>query len=299
MDILHALAPYNFCGLDAEDSDFKRAKAVVLPVPYDSTTSYGVGARNGPHAIINASRNMELYDHETGTSPYKIGIHTLSELEPAMSGPEDTVNRVRQVIGDILLSGKFPLTLGGEHSITTGALQAFKENSKKFGVLQLDAHADMRDEFEGTKYSHACAMRRARELSGNVVQAGIRSLCAEEAEYIKENKIKDIFFMPSDPQEFDQQIPAIVAALKENVYLTLDIDAIDPSEMPSTGTPEPGGLRWAQVLKLLKIVAKKKKIVGMDVVELAPIPGNSAPDFLAAKLTYKILGYVFLKELKS
>lgn len=298
MEILHNLPPFNFCGIDEKYSGFKNAKVVVLPVPYDSTTSYGVGARHGPQAIISASRNMELYDHEFDASPYEIGIHTLSELEPSMAGPKETSERVQQVIKDILDAGKLPFMLGGEHSITAGAVKAVAEKFKNFSVLQLDAHADMRDEYEETKYNHACAMRRAREIT-DVVQAGIRSLSAEEADYIKEKKVKNIFFAPQDPADFDAQIPKIVAALKDNVYITFDIDALDPAEVPSTGTPEPGGLRWHQALKLLHAVAEKKKIIGMDLVELAPIPGNSAPDFLAAKLAYKMVGYAFLKEMRK
>ena len=298
MEMLHSLPPYNFCGIDGKYSDFKSAKVVVLPVPYDSTASYGVGTRHGPHAIINASRNMELYDREFDASPYEIGIHTLSELEPSMAGPAETVERVKQVIKDILDAGKFPFMLGGEHSLTTGAVQAVAGKFRNFSVLQLDAHADMRDEFESTKHSHACAMRRAREIT-DVVQVGIRSLSADEAEYIKEKKVKNIFFMPQDTNDFDAQIPKIVAALKDNVYISFDIDALDPSEVPATGTPEPGGLRWSQAIKLLRAVAEKKKIIGMDLVELAPIPGNSAPDFLAAKLAYKMVGYAFLKEMKK
>ena len=298
MDLLHPLPPYNFCGLDKEDADFKKAKVVVLPVPYDSTTSYGAGTRNGPHAIISASRNMELYDPETKTSPYNVGIHTLDELEPSMAGPKETIARVKEVIGDILDAKKFPLMLGGEHSITTGALQALAEKSKDFSVLQLDAHADLRDVFEGTKFSHACVMQRARELT-DVVQVGIRSMCEEEANHIKQNKLKNIFSMPQNPMDFDKQIPKIVSALKNNVYITFDVDALDPSEMPSTGTPEPAGMRSWQVLKLIKAVTEKKKIIGMDIVELAPIPGINAPDFLTAKLAYKMLGYAFLNDLKK
>ncbi len=298
MDILHSLPPYNFCGLDKEDTEFKKAKVVVLPVPYDSTTSYGVGARNGPHAIIHASRNMELYDHETKASPYELGIHTLDELAPSRDGPKETVRRIKEAIGDILDTGKFPLMLGGEHSITTGALQAFAERNKDFSVLQLDAHADLRDEFEGTKFSHACVMRRAREIT-DVVQVGIRSMCKDEAEHIRQKKLENIFYMPLDPADFDKQIPKIIGALKGNVYITFDIDALDPSEMPSTGTPEPAGMRSWQVLKLIKAITEKKKIIGMDIVELSPIPGNVAPDFLAAKLAYKMLGYAFLSELKK
>lgn len=298
MEMLHSLPSYNFCGIEERYSDFNKAKVVVLPVPYDSTTSYGAGARNGPHAIINASRNMELYDHELEASPYEIGIHTLPELEPSMAGPGETVKRVRQVIGDILEAKKFPFMIGGEHSITLGAVQAFRRKFKNFSVLQLDAHADMRNELEGTKFSHGCVMRRSRELAG-VVQAGIRSLSAEEADYITEKKVRNLFYMPRDPQDFNAQIPKIVSALNENVYLTLDIDVLDPSEVPSTGTPEPGGLKWAQVLNLLKAVCGKKKIIGMDLVELAPVPGNVAPDFLAAKLAYKMVGYAFLRELKA
>lgn len=304
MELLHSLPPYNFCGLDEKYADFKNAKVVVLQVPYDSTASYGTGTRRGPHAIINASRNMELYDRELQASPFELGIHTLSELEPSMAGPEETVKRVKQAIADILDAGKLPFIFGGEHSITTGALRALAEKMaeksanlpKNFSVLQLDAHADMRDEFEGTKFSHACAMRRAREIA-DVVQAGIRSLSEEEADYIKEKKLKNVFFMPQDPNGFDAQIPKIVAALRDSVYISFDIDALDPSEVPSTGTPEPGGLKWWQALKLLRAVAEKKKIIGLDLVELAPIPGNSAPDYLAAMLAYKMIGYAFLKEL--
>ncbi len=295
MDILHSLPPYNFCGLDKEDTSFKKAKVIVLPVPYDSTTSYGAGTRNGPHAIIHASRNMELYDHETETSPYELGIHTLEELAPSMAGPKETIARVKEVIGDILDAGKFPLMLGGEHSVTTGVLQALAERSKNFSVLQLDAHADLRDEFEDTQFSHACVMRRAREIT-DVVQVGIRSMCEEEANHIKQNKLKNIFYMPLDPTDFDKQIPKIVSALKGNVYITLDVDALDPSEMPSTGTPEPAGMKSWQVLKLIKAITEKRKIIGIDIVELSPIPGISAPDFLTAKLAYKILGYALYSK---
>lgn len=272
-----ALEPFNFLGLP--DQDYQKSKAVVFPVPYSSTTYWKAGTKDGPQAIIDASRHVELYDAELKKDCSKNGIFTLPFLEPSKNSPEETVARIRNVILQIIEDNKFPMMLGGEHSITLGAVQAFKEKFSDFSVLQLDAHTDLREEFEGTKFHHACVMKRVKDLGLSITQAGIRSISEGE-------EPDSAFSAPELP------IDKIIATLKENVYLTFDLDALDPSIMPATGTPEPGGLGWYQVLELIKEVAKNRKIIGADVVELDPIPGLAAPDFLAAKLVYKIISYV-------
>lgn len=278
------LEPYNFGGL--EKQDYQSSKVVIFPVPYESTTYYKSGTKEGPQAIIDASRHMELYDAELEKDISQVGIFTLPELEPSKDSPKETLLRVERVITKILSDKKFPLMLGGEHSITLGAVSAFKKKyPRNLSVLQLDAHTDLREKFEGTKYHQGSIMRRVRELNISVTQVGIRSMSEEEAEYIKKEKIKNIFYAPKIP------IERIIATLKKNVYLTFDLDALDPSIMPSVGTPEPGGLGWYETLQIIKKVAEKRRIVGADVVELCPIPGLIAPDFLAAKLVYKIIGY--------
>jgi len=279
------LEPYNFGGL--EKQNYKSSKVVIVPVPYESTTYYLSGTKEGPWAIIDASRHMELYDIEKDTNASKVGIFTLEELEPSKNSPKETVLRVENVVAKILEDGKFPFTLGGEHSVTLGAVSAFK---KKFlhnlSVLQMDAHTDLRNEFEGTKFHHGCVMRRiVDDLKLSVTQVGIRSTTEEEMIYIKESKKNSIFYGKQ------YEIEKVISTLKENVYLTFDLDALDPSIMPSVGTPEPGGLGWYESLDLLKAVAQSRNIVGADVVELSPIPGLIAPDFLSAKLVYKIIRY--------
>lgn len=284
-----ALEPYNFGGL--EEEDYKKAKVVILPVPYEGTVSYGTGTSKGPNAIISASKQVELFDIELQKETYKkTPIFTLPFLQPSVNSVLEMLQRVEKVVRDILKDNKFPLIIGGEHSISWGVINAFKErykNFKDFSVLQLDAHTDLRDEFEDSKYSHAAVIRRVKDLGLNVTAVGIRSMSKEEADYIKGKKIKNIFLAPALP------IDKIVNSLAKNVYLTFDLDVFDPSFMPSVGTPEPGGLGWYEVLSLIKKVAQKRKIVGADVVELSPIPGITSPDFLAAKLIYKIIGYIF------
>lgn len=272
-----SLEPFNFLGL--EEQDYQKSKIVIFPVPYSSTTYWKAGTKDGPQAIIDASRHIELYDIGTKKYPSKAGIFTLPFLEPSKNSPEETVARIKAVIDRILSDNKFPLMLGGEHSITLGAVQAFRDKFSDFSVLQIDAHTDLRDEFEGTKFHHACVMKRIEDLGIAFTQAGIRSVSEGE-------KIDNVFLAPGLPAE------KIISTLKENVYLTIDLDALDPSIMPSTGTPEPGGLSWYDVLNLVEHVAQKRKIIGADVVELDPIPGFHAPDFLAAKLVYKIISYI-------
>lgn len=288
------LEPYNFGGLDKQN--YKSSKIVVVPIPYESTTYYLSGTKEGPFAIINASRHFELYDQELKKDISRKGIFTLEELEPSKNSPRETMLRIEKVIRKILEDKKLPFILGGEHSITFGAVSALKKkySAKNLSVLQLDAHCDLRNEFEGAKFHHACVMRRiVDDLKISLTQVGIRSFSEEEANYLKKSKKNIIFF----DKEFSEE--EVANTLKENVYLTLDLDVFDPSIMPSVGTPEPGGLEWQEVLNLIKTVSKNKNIVGVDVVELSPIAGLIAPDFLAAKLIYKIIGYILSDDKKS
>lgn len=274
-----ARAPYTFLGLP---NDFQKAKAVVFPVPYDSTASYRAGTREGPHAMIVASRQVELYDHEIKKSMGMNDVFTAGELEPSMTGPEKTIESVEENISEIMSLDKFPLMLGGEHSITFGAVKAAKKKCKDLCVLQLDAHADLRDEYEDTKYNHACVMRRVREVC-DAVQVGIRNISEAEAEYVKNDKIKNIFF------EKDFDIKKIVSSLGNNVYVTVDLDCFDPSIMPAVGTPEPNGMTWQQVNSLMNEIFLRKNVIGADIVELCPLPGMNSPDFMAAKLGFRML----------
>lgn len=271
------LEPFNFLGL--EEQDYQKSKIVIFPVPYSSTTYWKAGTKDGPQAIIDASRHVELYDIESKKDPSREGIFTLPFLEPSKNSPEETTARIKSVMDRVLQDGKFPVMLGGEHSITLGAVQAFKEKFSDFSVLQLDAHTDLRDEFEGTKYHHACVMKRIKDLGIQITQVGIRSVSESE-------QVENIFSAPELP------IDKIISTLKDKVYLTIDLDVLDPSIMPSTGAPEPGGLAWYELLHLVEQLAQKRKIIGADVVELDPIPGFHAPDFLAAKLVYKIISYI-------
>lgn len=278
-----ALEPFNFLGLEGQD--YEKAKVVIFPVPYSSTTYWGSGTKEGPQAIIEVSRHLELYDIETRKDPSKEGIFTLPFLEPSKNSPAETIARIEKVIFSLLEDKKFVVMIGGEHSITLGSVKAFARQFKNFSVLQVDAHTDLRDEFEGTKYHHGCVVRRIRELKIPVTAVGIRSISPEEAEYIKKEKIKNIFYAPAIP------LNKIIASLKENVYLSFDLDALDPSIMPAVGTPEPGGLDWYETLNLIRAVAQKRKVIGADLIELSPIAGLEAPNFLAAKLVYKIIAY--------
>lgn len=279
----------NFGGLPQELSDWAKARFVVLPVPFDHTTSFQPGTRKGPKAVIEASAYMELYDEELRREPSVSGIHTLEQLEVTVD-PEETIYRIQAVTADILQAGKIPVMIGGEHSITFGAVKAVREKYSNLSVLQLDAHADLRKEYQGNALSHACIMRRISDINLNIVQAGVRSMSREEAEYLQ--GAKNIFtYYASDIVGRDEWMEDAIAHLSENVYITVDVDVFDPSCVPATGTPEPGGLDWYQVIGFLKRVAGRRRIVGFDAVELCPIPGQVASDFLVAKLLYKLMGY--------
>jgi agmatinase len=276
-----------FAGLAEAFSDYEKARYVVLPVPYEKTTSYGKGTVNGPEAIIEASRFMELYDEELMVNTAESGIATLKPLV-VDDAPEILIEELRKSCAKILKDGKFPVVLGGEHSISLGVLLAVKEFYKEVTVLQFDAHTDLRDEYGGSKYSHACVMRRIREHVP-AVQVGIRSYSDDEVKTVERER-KNIF-LASEMHERDC-VKDIISRLGKNVYVTFDVDAFDPSIMPSTGTPEPGGLGWYEVLRILREVSKTKNIVGFDAVELAPNTSVTAPDYMVARLVYRVMGYV-------
>lgn len=290
------VTPLNFGGLPPENSDYKNSHAVIFPVPLERTTSYETGTRRGPDAIIAASRNMETYDEELGLETYKkIGIATLPAIDTNEGELADVMNEIEAAEAALLKDGKFPVALGGEHSLTAPLVRAAAKKFSNLSVLQIDAHADLRESFHGTPLSHASVMRRVVEVCP-AVQVGIRSLSVEEAEAVPSLRTriywgKDIAHLPPE-----QWVPKVVGDLTENVYLTIDLDGFDPAYIPATGTPEPGGLNWHQVTSLIREVAAKKRIVAMDVVELLPQPGDHASDFLAAKLIYKCLGYVFCRK---
>lgn len=277
----------NYGGLDAGFTAFEQAKVVVVAVPYDETSTWGKGADKGPDAIIEASANMELYDIETDSEVYKTGIFTAPAVTEK-SSPENMVNAVHREAANYLKKGKFVVGLGGEHSVTTGFVRAHADAYSNMSVLQLDAHTDLRPEYEGSPYNHACVMSRVAELCP-FVQVGIRSMDTVEKPFLVKNKL----FLAEDIHSRNNWYQEVVDQLTENVYITIDLDVFDPSIMPSTGTPEPGGMLWYETVKLLKLVSQQRNIIGFDVVELAPTEYDKAPDFLAAKLVYKVLSYSF------
>ncbi len=280
--------PQNFAGLSSPYADLETAKVAILPVPYDSTTEWHSGTREGPQAIINASQYLELYDIEIDREIHKVGIHTLPAIQPLLSSPEEMVQRVYHVAKELVQQAKFVVMLGGEHSLSLGAVRALREKHQDLCVLQLDAHADLRDEYSGTQYSHACVMRRVFELCP-IVQVGIRSLSRKEQQFLNQNKMQP--FYASTPASSLAPLQQIVASLPDNVYISIDLDVFDPSIMSAVGTPEPGGLQWPEVLNLLKLVALHKHVIGFDLMELCPKEGPASCAFLAAKLAYKLIGY--------
>jgi agmatinase len=288
------LALGEFGGTTPTTTDFAKARVVIFPVPLDRTTSYVSGTRNGPHEILVASSHMELWDEETQTDVHSIGIYTLPEMEFPFAGMDEVVCEIRRVASELVNRGKFPLVLGGEHSITPAVVGAVAAKHPGLSVLQIDAHADLRDSFMGTPHNHACAMRRTLDFAPTT-QVGIRSLSPEEAAAAPGLRTT-IFYdynMRADPRWIDR----VVESLTDTVYITIDVDGLDPAIMPATGTPEPGGLSWYETLALLRAVIERRTVVGCDIVELSPMAGNVAPNFLCAKLIYKILSYRFRHEL--
>ena len=313
--------PHNFLGLDEDGSDFDKSKVVILPVPYEATTSFGGGTRSGPGAIIESSRYIELYDQELDADPYEVGICTLPSLELSGAGPEAAIHELRRAYDALreAAADKFIVTLGGEHSISsapilswadalsartrvlpefgdvvTGSGQRIDSSNvqpRRLSVLQFDAHTDLRPDYEGSPYSHASVMFRAIDRI-DLCAVGIRAMTREERELARRSDNISIFFA-DDIHTGDAWMDQVMEKLGPDVYISFDVDGFDPSLVPSTGTPEPGGLQWYPVMKLLRRVFAERNVVAADIVELAPMPGYAASDFLVAKLLYKMIGYKY------
>jgi agmatinase len=279
-----------FLGLSPEESTYARSRVVVVRAPYDGTASYGGGARNGPAAIMAASTQVELFDLELQREPCAVGIHAAPALAPSAAGPQDMVARVQEACAGPLHDGKFVFTLGGEHTVALGAARAAAKAHGPLSLLQIDAHLDLRESYEGSSYSHACVARRLLEL-GPLVQVGVRTACPEELDAVRTFGLRPFWGHEIHQQPDRAWIDGVVEALGPRVYVTLDVDGLDPSVIPATGTPVPGGLGWYQTLALLRAVGERREVVACDLCELAPVPGHQASDFAAALLVYKMIGY--------
>lgn len=279
------MSKQNYAGIPDKYARIDEAKVVLIPVPYDGTSTWQKGADKGPEAFLNASENMELFDIETRSEVYKKGIYLAPPVTENTS-PEKMVEAVYKTTKNYIKQEKFVTLFGGEHSISIGSIKAFQESFPDLTVVQLDAHADLRPEYEGSKCNHACAMHEASKNT-NLLQIGIRSMDISENEHMDENQV----YFAHDLYE-EWQVDAI-GQMTPNVFITIDLDAFDPSILPSTGTPEPGGLFWYETLEFLKMMFKKKNVVGFDIVELCPNKDEKSSDFLAAKLYYKMLSYKF------
>lgn len=275
----------NYAGIPDKYARLEEAKVVLIPVPYDGTSTWQKGADKGPQAFLEASENMELFDIETRTEVYKKGVYLAAPVTEN-SSPEKMVEAVHKTTKNYIKQGKFVTLFGGEHSISIGSIRAFNEAFPDLTVVQIDAHADLRKEYEGSSYNHACAVHEASKTT-NLVQVGIRSMDEEELEYMDENQV----YFAHDL--YEDWMDDAIGQMTPNVFLTIDLDAFDPSILPSTGTPEPGGLFWYETLDFLKLIFKKKNVVGFDIVELCPNKEEKSSDFLAAKLYYKMLSYKF------
>jgi len=288
--------PMNFGGIDEEQySSLDAARVLILPVSYEGTVSYGTGTGSGAMAIVDASRNMELYEEETDAEVYKVGIHTLPEFAPRET-PDVMMSDLYGYAKGLLETGKFLCMLGGEHSVSAPIIRAHNEKYENLSVLQIDAHADLRDTYDGTPHSHASIMARVvKDMQIPSVQVGIRSISGDEARSLNDGLPTKIFWARDIVGKIDW-IDEAVDSLTENVYLTIDIDGLDPSIVPTTGTPEPGGLGWYETLTLIRKLAEKKRVVGMDLVEYSYVESYDSPAFLCSKLVYKSLAYIFKNE---
>jgi agmatinase len=278
--------PVNFGGNEVV-YDYDQSKVIIVPVPYDETSTWIKGSDKGPDAILEASVNLEFYDVETSSEAHLKGIFTMPPLVQKES-PEKLVEDVYYRILSLLSDNKFPVVIGGNHTVSIGSVKAFSECCPDLSVLQLDAHADLRQTYEGSEFNHACAMARAREFAP-IVQVGIRSMSAEEVQYADDTRIFYAHQLYYDKKLYGKATDM----LSDNVYITIDLDVFDPSIMPSTGTPEPGGPEYFEILHFLREVIRRKNVVGFDVVELCPSDSNKSPDFIAAKIIYQILSYRF------
>ena len=285
--------PLAFGGALPHAKSFDDSRVVFLPVPVDRTTSYVQGTRNGPREILQASSHMELWDEELGVDIHGIGLFTLPEMELPFGELQPLMDEIRRVASEILARDKFLVSLGGEHSITPPLVAAAAAKYPGLHVLQIDAHADLRDCYMGTPHNHACAMRRSLEFAP-ITQVGIRSMSTEEAAVA--GQLKTTIFYDHDMRRDPDWITRVVESLRDPVYITIDVDGMDPAIMPATGTPEPGGLSWYEMLALLRATMTRRKVVAFDIVELSPLPGIMAPNFLCAKLIYKMLTYQFARR---
>ena len=280
-----------YAGIPEENANFETSQVLLQSIPYDGTSSWGKGADKGFDAFWWASANMELYDIETDTEVYKVGVHTLPSITED-SSPENVFKAVYNEAKKNIALGKFYTVFGGEHSISIGLLKAYYEKYPNLTVLQIDAHADLRDEYMGTPYNHACAVHDASKNT-NLIQVGIRSMDVSEKAFMNPKKV----YFAHQIIDNDYWMEEAIGKMTKDVYITFDLDAFDSSLMPSTGTPEPGGLQWYPTLEFLRKVFHRKNVVGFDIVELLPNEHNPAPDFLAAKLYYKMLTYKFENQL--
>ena len=288
--------PLTFGGAVPEPKQFDESRVVILPIPVDRTTSYVPGTRNGPREILQASTHMELWDEEVGVDVHSVGLFTLPEMELPFGELTPLMEEIRRVAGEVLARDKFLVALGGELSITPPLVAAAAARHRGLHVLQIDAHADLRDSYMGTPHNHACAMRRSLEHAP-ITQVGIRSMSVDEARVVEDLNTR-VFYdwnMREDPRWIDR----VVESLGDPVYVTIDVDGMDPAIMPATGTPEPGGLSWYEMLRLLRAVFSQRTVVACDVVELSPLPGVLAPNFLCAKLVYKMLAYKYGRMVKD
>ncbi len=288
----------NFLGIEQKYSDFENSEIVIFPVPFEKTVSYGKGTAKGPSGILKASHYVEFFDEEVKREIcFEKGIATLQASDYSKGKIKNSLDRIYRQTKSLLKENKFVVSLGGEHSISFPIIKAHHEKFPDLTVLQIDAHSDLRQSYEGTKYSHACVMARVAELTKKITQVGIRAQCREEADFIRENGINTFYARDIRTNKFGANWQKeVLKTLGKNVYITFDVDGFDPSVLSATGTPEPGGLFWDETMDLLKLVGENRNIVGFDVVELAPSKAHPASDFTTAKLVYKIINYAFLNK---
>lgn len=287
----------NFLAIEKEYSNFKDSKIVILSAPFEKTVSYGKGTKKGPKEIIKASHYVEFYDEELDRELcFDKGVCTLPPLKLGKLSPKKALDLIYQSTLDLIKQDKFVVTLGGEHSISYAPIKAHLESFKNVSIIQVDAHSDLRDSYQGSKYSHASVMARVAELTKDITQIGIRAQCIEESKFIKENGIKTFYARDIRLGKHDNWIQKVVNGLNENVYITFDVDGFDPSFLPATGTPEPGGMMWDEIMNLFALIGKNRNIIGIDVVELAPDEKYPLSAFNTAKLTYKLLNYAFTNK---
>ncbi|RJP18852.1 MAG: agmatinase [Deltaproteobacteria bacterium] len=293
------MIPYSvtFGGISGRYASWKEATFAVIPFPVDITTTYMAGTRNGPRAILDASSHMELFDEENKIEPYRAGIFVSTEIPATTGGPSAALKEVESRVKATAKAGKIPVLLGGEHSGTSAAVAALRKKHGELTVLQFDAHADLRDEYLGSPHNHACVGRRIVDLGAKLVQVGIRSMSEEEDRYLKKAEEVKTFYASEVRDNVADVTKGIVSSLSENVYITIDLDVFDPGIMPAVVTPEPGGLTWFEVIDILRDVMRaNRNVVGFDIMELAPIAGMGAPDYLAARLCYRLMGWLVARQ---